>query len=161
MSCKLRQAENAEEVRAILTDADIFERIAEEGHSAEDFDVPFDGKQCYMIIEVEGKNIGVWCIYPVNRTTLNIHCNILKEYRNHGMAAGKLILDWFANESPEQYKKLNAEIPVIYPDVYYFTKKFGFEDEGINRQSIVKNGELVDQYRLGLTRSEAFDYVLC
>ena len=62
-------------------------------------------------------------------------------------------------EAPRQYEKLNAEIPFIYPEVYHFTKNFGFQDEGINRLSISKNGLLVDQWRLGITRQEVANLI--
>ncbi len=155
----LKEAETVEEVELILKDPELFDRIAEDGHSADDYEVPFDGCQCYMMIMLEDQAIGVWNLYPLNTVTLAIHCNIIKKYREHGKEAGRLIVEWFANESPVQYQKLNAEIPVVYPEVYYFTKGFGFSDEGTNRLSIVKNGELTDQHRLGLTREEAKNFL--
>ena len=151
----LKQAETAEEVYPILTDPELFGRIAEDDMESASYELPFDGHQCYMLIMQDDKTLGVWNLYPVNQSTLNIHCNILKEYREHGKSAGRLIVDWFAHECFEQYQKLNAEIPVIYPEVYHYTKKYGFHDEGINRKSIRKDGQLVGQYRLGLTRDEA------
>lgn len=151
----LKKAETIEEVEQILKDPEIFDRIAEDGHLTEDYEIPFDDHQCYMMLMLEEQAIGVWNLHPLNMVTLGIHCNIIKKYRKHKKEAGRLIVDWFVNDCPIQYQKLNAEIPVVYPEVYHFTKKFGFSDEGINRLSIVKNGELVDQYRLGLTREEA------
>jgi len=151
----LKKAESADEVGIILRDPELFERIAEDGHSVDDYDIPFDECQRYMMIMFNDKAIGVWNLYPLNTVTLNIHCNIIKEYREHGKEAAILILKWFINDCPVQYQKLNAEIPVIYPEVYHFTKGFGFIDEGLNRLSIMKSEELVDQYRLGITRQEA------
>ena len=149
----LQRAVTAEEVEAVLKNPEIFARIAEDGHDSSDYKVSMDN--CFMLIMDNEDVIGVWCLYPVNRTTMNIHCNVLEQHREHGKEAGRLILDWFVNESPEQYQKLNAEIPIIYPEVYNFTKGFGFHDEGINRVSIMKNGQIVDQWRLGITREEA------
>jgi len=155
---KLKQAESTKEFDWILKDPEIFERIAEDGISSDDLKIPFDGKQCYQVVLVDDKPIGVWCFYPVNSSTLNIHANILMQYRKeHAKDAAKLALNWFATHSPDQYVKLNAEIPVIYDNVYHYTKKAGFSDEGTNRMSIMKAGKLVDQYRLGLTRSEALE----
>ena len=155
----LRKAEIVEEVESVLKDTELFNRIAEDGHILEEYKIPFDGHQCYMLIILGDKTIGVWNLYPINTVTLNIHCNILKEFRGYGKEAGRLILEWFANKAPAQYKKLNAEIPVIYPEVYHFTKGFGFKDEGINRLSIKKNGALVDQHRLGITRDEVKELI--
>ena len=118
---------------------------------------PFNEEQCYMMVMKDDAAIGVWNLYPINTVTLNIHCNILKEFREYGKEASVLILSWFITDCPKQYHKLNAEIPMIYPEVYHHTKNFGFKDEGINRKSIMKNGELVDQWRLGITKQEVIE----
>ena len=148
----LRRSEDQQEIEGIIKDAELFSRIAEDGHEADSYNVSMDN--CYMLILKDEDVIGVWWLYPANASTLNIHCNILKEHREHGKEAGRLILKWFVEECPEQYQKLNAEIPMIYPEVYHYTKNQGLIDEGINRLSIMKNGELVDQWRLGITRAE-------
>jgi len=157
--CRLQRAETIEEVLLILKDPEIFGRVAEDGIEIDDYMIPMDGQQCYMMIHLEDIPIGVWLLYPVNGSTLNIHCHVLKPYRSYGIIAGNLIIEWFVNEAPKQYVKLNAEIPVIHPEVYHFTKKFGFIDEGINRLSIKKNGKIIDQWRLGLTKSEATNFL--
>lgn len=149
----LKRAETVEEADQILKDPEIFGRIAEDG--IDEHETPFDGNQCYMMMYENDIPIGVWCLYPVNSSTLNIHCNILKRYRKHSKEARRLIIEWFFSDAPRQYVKLNAEIPCIYKEVYYYTKGGGFRDEGINRSSIVKSGKIIDQWRLGLTREEA------
>lgn len=155
MMFKLVRAEAVEEVEVIIKEPEIFERIAEDGHELNNYTISMDN--CYMLMKYDDKTIGVWCLYPANRSTLNIHCNILEEHRHHGKESAKLILEWFVNECPEQYQKLNAEIPMIYPEVYHYTKHQGMRDEGINRLSIRKQGQLVDQWRLGITRDEVKD----
>lgn len=153
----LKKAETVEEVDFILRDPELFKRIAED--NTDDYETPFDGHQCYMMIMKDDDPIGVWNLYPVNSVTLNIHCNILKEHREHGKEAAVLILNWFITDCPKQYHKLNAEIPKIYPEVYHYTKNFGFKDEGINRKSIMKDGILVDQWRLGMTKEEVREFL--
>lgn len=150
---KLRRAKEISEVWACLDD-ELFTRIAEDGMEPENFSFNLDDGYFFMI-EVEGKDIGFWMLHHINSTCLSIHANILKEHREHALKAGDLIVKWFYNAAPSKYQKLIAEIPVIYPEVYHYTKKYGFHDEGINRKSIRKDGQLVDQYRLGLTREEA------
>ena len=149
----LKRADTAAEVEVILKDPEIFARIAEDGVIAESYEIPMN-QYCYMMVMDDDRVIGVWIIHPFNSSTLDIHCNILKEHRRHGKEAGRLILKWFKDQCPKNYVKLNAEIPMVYPEVYHFTKSFGFKDEGINRLSILKQGELVDQWRLGITRDE-------
>ena len=151
----LQRAKEISEFDWILKDPEIFERIAEDGISPDDYEIDLPERNCYMLIKKDGETIGLWCLYPANTSTLNVHANILKEHRKHAKEAARLMLNWFAEHSPDQYVKLNAEIPVIYEDVYMYTKNHGFVDEGINRLSIMKNGVLVDQHLLGLTRDEA------
>ena len=159
INLRLNRSENADEIARILKDPEIFSRIAEDGIEPWEYEIPIDGHQCYMMIYADNEPVGVWNLYPVNTSTLNIHCNILKQHRIHAMEAGRLIVHWFAHNAPKQYVKLNAEIPQIYPDVYHFTKKFGFQDEGMNRNSIMKFGKIVDQWRLGLTKQEAIEFL--
>ena len=156
----LVEAKKQEDVLFIFKDAEIFDRISEDGHTVDNFDIPFDGKHLYMMIMLDDLAVGVWCLYPANKSTMNIHCNILQDYRKHGMAASKLIIEWFLESCPKQYCKLNAEIPVIYKDVYHFSLNNGLIKEGINRKSILKNGELVDTYMLGITKQEAINLQL-
>ena len=144
--------EEFESANSVLVNDELFDRIAEDGHEPSDHK-PYE-KDCYLLIKNDEVVIGVWFLEPENSTTLNIHCNILKEHRAHGKEAGKLILKWFVEDAPEQYQKLNAEIPFTYPEVYHYTKKYGFKNEGVNRLSVMKKGELVDQWRLGITRTE-------
>ncbi len=156
---RLERSTDVEQIGRILKDPEIFARIAEDDVTPEEYEIPTDGYQCYMLIYVGDTVIGVWNLYPNGASTLNIHCQILKQHRVYAMDAGRLIVEWFVAEAPEQYVKLNAEIPQTYPDVYHYTKKFGFQDEGVNRQSIKKAGEIVDQWRLGLTKAEAMQFL--
>ncbi len=147
----LKRALTPSEVEPIIKNPEIFDRIAEDGVSMESYKITMD--TCFMLILNDQQVIGVWCLHPENKTTLQIHCNILKEHREHGSEAALLVLKFFVDEVSKNYKKLNAEIPFTYPSVYHFTKKW-LKDEGVNRQSVMKAGKLVDQWRLGATRKE-------
>lgn len=94
--------------------------------------------------------VGVYRIHQVTSVCFQIHAFMID--RTH-KESGKIILKWCVHNI-EDMQKLIAEIPVIYPNVYGFTKKQGFVDEGINRKSFTKDGEIHDQHRLGITRGE-------
>lgn len=94
--------------------------------------------------------IGIYRIHPLNSICFQIHAFMMDRTKKE---SGKVILQWCVHNI-EDMQKLIAEIPVIYQNVYYYTKKQGFKDEGINRKSFMKNDKLHDQYRLGITRSE-------
>lgn len=141
-----------DKVMEILKDEELFNRIAEDGIRYSEYYPPSD--HTYLGIVKDDLVIGFWWLHIDNGSTINIHCNIIKEHRKHGIEAGWLFLDYVYNEFPEDIQKLNCKIPATYPDVYNFTKKFGFKDEGLDRKSIMKNGALVDRHILGITREE-------
>ena len=149
----LKRSEDKDEIEQIVKDPEIFARISEDGHDIDSYNISMDN--CYLLVCLDERAIGVWCLHPANSSTLMIHLNMLKEFRNYGKEAGALIVQWFVETCPQQYQKMNAEIPMTYPEVYHFTKNQGMVDEGINRKSIMKAGELVDQWLLGITRKEA------
>lgn len=93
---------------------------------------------------------GIYRIHAINGVTWQIHAFMVE--RTNAKESGKAILEWFYNMNIGN--KLIAEIPEIYPNVYHFTKNQGFKDEGVNRASFLKNGNIVDQKRLGITREE-------
>lgn len=155
----LKQAESAEEAAIILKDPEIFHRITEDGQLIDDFIIPFDEHHLYLMIILDDTPIGLYNMHPNNLTTLTLHCNILKKYRDYANIAGHLFYDWILSECPEQFQKFITEIPVIYPEVYYYTKRFGFKDEGMNRLSTKKNGEYVDQWRVGITKQEIVSWL--
>ena len=142
---------NQDTVKQILSDAELFNRVAEDGISYKDY-YPEPNK-LYLGIFQENIIIGFWVVEPENASTLEIHCNVLEKYRENSMVVGRYFLNYMA-DSYNNVQKLNCKIPVTYPDVYNFTKKFGFKDEGLDRKSIMKNGELVDRHVLGITREE-------
>ncbi|MCP4340185.1 MAG: hypothetical protein GY799_15160 [Desulfobulbaceae bacterium] len=88
-------------------------------------------------------------------TTMKYHIHVLPEHRKeYAYCCGVCTIEYFVKKLTE-YHKLSVDIPVRNKDTYYFTRKFGFIDEGINRKSFMRDGVLHDQYRLGITRKEA------
>ena len=141
-----------EEAYEILADEELFDRVKEDGVIYETFKMPTDS--LYFGIFTKTGLIGFWWLTRINATVIDIHCNIIKDHRKHGLEAGKQILRLIKTAFPTDIQKINCLIPVTYPDVYNFTKKFGFQDEGLDRKSISKGGELVDRHMLGLLREE-------
>jgi len=51
-------------------------------------------------------------------------------------------------------EKLNCEVLAINPSVIKLHKKFGFTEEGIRRQNIIKDNNRIDVYCLGILKHE-------
>ncbi|MCK5616517.1 GNAT family N-acetyltransferase [Candidatus Pacearchaeota archaeon] len=143
-------------VHDILTDPEMWERIKEDGNVLEDFVVPDNKALLWLGIHTDDGLAGLFFIHNMNLTTIQLHAHILEPYRKkYAKEAGRLVIAYFANEMSDRIQKLIAEIPVCYPDVYHFSLKNGLIDEGLNRLSVLKNGEYMDQHRLGITKEEA------
>ena len=137
-------------VKDMLSDEELFNRYCEDGLTFDSYTVP-DG--IYLGIFKDDTLIGFWAIDMETSSTINIHCNVLKRYREHSNEVGGNFADYIFT-THKNIHKLNAKIAVIYPDVYNYTKKFGMKDEGIDRASFIKNGSLHDRHIVGLTRED-------
>jgi len=153
---KLESIKDMEVVKSILTDPEMWVRIKEDDNELDDFVIPDNDELLWLGIYTDDGLAGLFFIHNINLTTIQLHAHILEPFRKkYAKEAGKLVITYFAHEMNDRIQKLIAEIPVCYPDVYHFSIKNGLKDEGINCKSILKNGEFMDQHRLGITKSEA------
>lgn len=153
---KLEPITDLEVIKSVLTDPEMWERIKEDDNVLEEFIVPEDDKLLWLGVHTDDGLAGLFFIHNVNLTTIQLHAHILEPFRKkYAKEAGKLVITYFANEMSDRIQKLIAEIPVCYPDVYHFSLNNGLKNEGLNRRSMLKNGEYIDQHRLGITKQEA------
>ena len=134
---------------SIVLQPDLWETVTEDNPPT--FKPDVINEAWVLIVNNEGI-IGCYNLHSLNSVNWQIHAFIVPEQRKHSKESGKVILKW-AIENLD-FKKLEAVIPVIYPNVYHFTLKQGFSDEGLSRKSYMKNNELHDQHYLGITRAE-------
>lgn len=143
----------------LLKNTELWDRITEDGIDKQSFKIPENNNLVWIGYYNKNDLIGCFDLHPLNMTTLQVHINILEEFREeHSFECGVKILEYFV-DTEKNWQKLFASIPVMNKDVYHFTKKFGFIDEGINRLSASKNGVLVDQHNLGITKKEAIEWL--
>ena len=154
MNCRLEESRDFDLIDSIIKDVELFDRISEDGVDPDEYQIN-QGSVYYLIYKGD-EVAGVWDLHHVNSAMVQIHANILQQHRDCAMDAGRLIVEVFAESS---YQKMVAEIPFLYPDVYHYTKKFGFVDEGVNRLSIMKKGHIISQWRLGLTKGDAVEFL--
>jgi len=139
-------------IKSIIFNQAIWECIAEDGQEKADFD-PDVESECWLVMRLDEIPIALYNIHALNSVTAQIHAHVLPAYRKeHSKETGALVLRYILENT--DYQKIVAVIPVIYENVKKFTMSFGFVEEGINRKSIMKGGELLDQWMLGATRSE-------
>jgi RimJ/RimL family protein N-acetyltransferase len=140
-------------VVSIMLHPEIFETIAEDGQNPNDF-VPDVQGEIWLAMWADGEAVGLYHLHRRNAVLIEIHAQVLKAYRKeYSVATGEAALQWILDNLPE-CQKVIAWVPEIYPNVRSFTESQGFQIEGVNRKSYLKNGKLYDQTLLGITRSE-------
>lgn len=147
----VHQCFDEELIRSVLIKDALWDAISEDGQDKDEFEVDLNSNIFLKINEGE-TCIGFYILHVFNGATMQIHANILPKYRKHAKTSGEKVLSWFRDNAPKKFEKLIAQIPVIYPNVYHFTKNRGFKDEGLITKAHRKNGTLVDIHLLGLER---------
>jgi RimJ/RimL family protein N-acetyltransferase len=137
-------------IKYVLTEKDIYERIREDGWPDSSFYQP-DIVNCVYIIGIVGSEpMGIATVCPINNVSCECHFSVLPGFRKvYAHEFAKKAIEWTFEAG---FHKIVAQIPFIYPKVKNFCVKTGFQVEGINRKSILKNGEIHDQWYLGLLR---------
>lgn len=138
----------------VMTHPALWPTVAEEGQDPMDFQPEMNG-EVWLVVTHGTQVAGLYNLHAHNSVTLEIHAQILPEFRGENAKESSIaLLEWFVANAPSQFQKLIAQVPTVYPNVVAFTKNAGFQEEGLNRQSCRENGELCDQVMLGITRQE-------
>jgi len=102
-------------------------------------------------VHKDGACHGVFLLIPQNAVTVDIHTALLPDVRGkQSKQAGKLLLDLIFS----RYFKAVTSVPSNNRVAAWFAGSLGFKHEGVNRQSFLKNGVLLDQVLMGMTREE-------
>jgi hypothetical protein len=149
---------NPNAVRQVLSRPEIFAVIAEDGQTPEDIDLDVFN-DCWLSMMEGDLFVGCYKLHALNRITVKAHAQILPEYRKkYSRDTGIALHEYIYNKAPA-YLKVVVEIPTIYPNVKQFATDIGFREEGINRSSYLKGGEVIDQWMLGITRTEIGEFL--
>ena len=109
----------------------------------------------WLVYKRDGIRKAVSSIHYGRGVSVDIHIHVPKKYRGKGTKTiGMELLNWVKDNSKQQIQKITTKVPVIYKDVIIFARKLGFKDEGIDRKSLMKNGQLVDRQNLGIMMEE-------
>lgn len=138
--------------KAVLLHPEILQRIGEDGVEPDDISAADDDLFIGTFEQTERTSqlIGVWWLCPLTSTTLDIHAQILQDYRQHKYVSWRQVLALVQDELPSVHK-MQANIPVCFPAVYHFAKKVGMLDEGLAKESKVIDGQFRDQWLVGNT----------
>ncbi len=142
----LRLKESREDAQRIVRRPEIYKTICDDGSpTAEDFVIP-EGWIC--VVAYVDEPAGCFVLHSLNSVTMECHVQILPEHRNLSAEIGRAVIQW-AKDNTEA-KKLIAWIPFDCENVKCFAESMGFKVEGVSEGSIMKNGELLSQWLVGL-----------
>lgn len=139
-------------VKAFISQEEIWERF-EDGIDKEDFQPLNDSVAQWLLCFDDNKIVGMILVHFDTNSSLMMHPYLLAKYRHKGRDMMSAFYKWFLTLA-DQVHKLNVSIPITQRKVINFAKKVGFKQEGINRESYMKDGQYYDQIILGLTRPE-------
>lgn len=142
-----------DELSSILKDPYIWEQLTESDISPNDF-YPEMKPTSFWLIARTDEICGVVLVLAENSITTLIHPYMLEKHKGQGFYMIKAFLEWYLRNAKAEANKVNAKIPSFNKVGRKIALKVGFKDEGIDRQSYLRDGELYDQYLLGITRDE-------
>lgn len=146
-------------VKSIMTEPEIWERASEDGTDPVSWYPGTDAFTVWLLCLEDGEPIGIILIHTDNSVSLKIHPYLRTEHRTKGRLMMGAFYEWFLNSTQDKVNKINVSIPVNQQKVINFAKKVGFQKEGLNRDSYLKNGKLYGQQNLGITRNEIEGYL--
>tara|TARA_B110000093_G_C12707862_1_gene300909 strand:+ start:72 stop:539 length:468 start_codon:yes stop_codon:yes gene_type:complete len=129
-----------------------FDVCLEDGLTANNYQP--DKTSAWLLVTDNNDIISLTRLKPLNSIVLEVHPRVLAKHRSKYNKLAVLEMYKWVLEFASQYKKINAEIPVIYPHLKRFMYSIGFSLEGVNRKSHIKNGEIVDKWVFGITQEE-------
>lgn len=153
MSLNVSRETNERVIKYVLCHEDIIGRISED-----DAELSIDvDKDCFLTLKVGEEVAGLYILIPLSSIELEIHAHILPEFRKeHGRDLTRMVYEYIAETS---YQKVTAQVPTMFPNVVSYCKEFNMVEEGINRLSMLKDGKIHDQVRLGITKDEIISFL--
>ena len=153
----IERTKDKELIKKIVFTDGLWETVREDNVSKEGFD-PDVENDVWLVVFTSNKIIGCYIVEAKNSVMIEAHPCIIPKYRKeYTRDAGIVFFKWIMSD--ERIKKLTSYIPVIYPNVRDFCLRFGLRHEGINRSSTIKNGEIHDQWMMGITRDEIEEFL--
>lgn len=144
---------STDEAIELMSDPELFERIGNDNCKDPKLNISFGDRDIIYGCYHNDVLSGVVSYKPESSITVDVHCNFIQSKRDHALELVKMTgRDLFKTYGT--IAKVNACVPVCYPDVIGFCLKLGLIIEGIDRKSILKGGKLLDRMRLGATRNE-------
>lgn len=118
-----------------------------------EFSPIIDSDAAHWMLVDDGEPAGLFMVHAHNSVCYEMHtCLLPRTWGAQAKVAAQLLLKW-AFEDTDCQKMITA-VPAYNRAALRFAKAGGMMQEGVNRASFMKNGVLIDQIMLGITKQE-------
>lgn len=148
---QIERTSDAELIRGVITHPAIWPHVSDDFIKDSEYYPTIEG---LIWLKVFDENLlGIYMVQRHNFISYEIHtCMLPLAWGDKAKQASKLVLDWIFSNT--DCLKLTTHVPENNPLALRYAKKAGLKEEGNNRKSIMKNGLLLDQAQLGITKEE-------
>ena len=150
---QLSETHNLQTVKEIVTHPSIYPFVADDGSpNPEEWEAP--DSFTYCLVHDGDEILGVWIFRKCNAVTWEVHTCLLPNARGkRGYEALKLLPEW-AWKNLEGARRVITEVVEDNQPALVFALRAGMEKYGVNKQSYLKGGKLLDAILLGISRGE-------
>ena len=139
-------------VSSVMFNPAIWPHVHDDG-AADWKPVDADGLHWILVTLEDGNVGGLFLVHPNNSYCYEIHTCLMPHMRGQQSArAAQLLLEWAFEHT--RCEKMVTNVPAYNRAALRFAKSGGMTQEGINRASFMRNGALIDQIMLGITKQE-------
>lgn len=137
-------------VRSILSHPAIWPHIHDDGATECE---PADHDGFLWMLVADEEPAGVFLLHAHNTATYEVHtCLLPRIWGPQALEAAHMCRAWMFEKTDCQ--KLITNVPAYNLTALRFARRCGFKPEGVNRASFLRDGALLDQHVLGLTKEE-------
>lgn len=148
---QLYRTRDMELVGSIVSHPAIWPHIHDDA-TAEFEPIP-DLEATHWMLVNDGEPAGVFLVHAHSTYCYEMHtCLLPRTWGAKASEAAQMLLRWAFEET--DCRKMITAVPAYNRAALRFAKAGGMTQEGVNRQSSMRNGELVDQIMLGITKQE-------
>lgn len=139
-------------IRGIMTQGQIYRHISDDGSPPADEYRPIESGVIWYLVVWDGNTLlGLWMLVPQNSICWEIHTALLPHaWGERAHRAAQVMLTWVWENTP--CRRLITNVPADNRLAFHFALDAGMEVYGKNEDSFLKNGKLLDQICLGLSR---------
>lgn len=152
--------QDLELVHRLCSHPEVYPHIIDDGcpQNSADWHIHYDSRRIYLVPyhirdDRPPTPMGVIAFFPMNFVLYEGHIFLLPEYR--GQVSVEIVHktnQWLFDNTTAQ--KIIGFVPVTRIAVKKLMEKCAFKEEGFCPKSVLLNGQLVDQYILGIGRDD-------